>query len=71
MFPDGPADSTLSCSKWELPALVEKSWQFLNLAQGGHPSCFLKQCAYESMLNRVDMVNIQKADLTTKEQVSE
>ena len=40
----------------------------VSLAQGGPPPYFLEQCAYGSMLNSVDMVNIQEAELTIKEQ---
>lgn len=40
----------------------------VSLAQGGPPPCFLEQCVYESMSKSVDMINIQEADVTTKEQ---
>ena len=40
----------------------------VSLAQGGPAPCFLEQSSYECMVNRVDMVSIQEADLTTTEQ---
>ena len=52
--------------KMETIAPVVKLWQFLWPKEGLHR--FLEQCAYESMLNSVVMVNIQEADLTTTKQ---
>ena len=67
MFPDGsPADSTYHVQNGNFRTCGEIV--AVSLAQGGPPPCFLEQCAYDSMLNSVDMVNIQEADLTTKEQ---
>ena len=67
MFPDGsPTDSTYHVQNGNFRTCGQIV--SVSLAQGGSPPCFLEQCAYESMVNRVDMVNIQEADLTTREQ---
>ena len=67
MFPDGsPTDSTYHVQNGNYRTCGEIV--AVSLAQGGPPPCFLEQYAYETMLNSVDMVNIQEADLTTKEQ---
>ena len=67
MFPDeSPTDSTYHVQNGNYRTCGQIV--AVSLAQGGPPPCFLEQCAYESMLNSVDMVNIQEADLTTKEQ---
>ena len=61
MFPDGsPTDSTYHVQNGNFRTCGE-------IVQGGPPPCFLEQCVYESMLNCVDMVNIQEADVTKKE----
>ena len=67
VFPDGsPTDTTYHVQNGNYRTCGEIV--AVSLAQGGPPPCFLEQCAYESMLNSVNMVNIQEADLTTTKQ---
>jgi len=67
VFPDGsPKDTTYHVQNGNYRTCGEIV--AVSLAQGGPPPCFLEQCASESMLNSVNMVNIQEADLTTTKQ---
>ena len=66
IFPDGsPTDSTYHVQNGNFRTCGEIV--AVSLAQGGPPPCFLQECVYNTMLNNIDMVNIQEADLTTNE----
>eukprot|EP00794_Sanderia_malayensis_P018331 gene18331-20153_t len=66
MFPDGSAKMFIfNIQNGNFRPCGELS--AISLAQGGHPSCFLSKCSYESLYKEPDLMSMKDSELTSNE----